>query len=108
MRNFRRVAPRQPTDWNARYLLTGGEEVRWRNCRVIDISAAGAGLELFELEPGEVVSGAITITFELRGDPAGVITDHSRRSARVGLRFHTLTEAARRYLETLRESGLHW
>ena len=48
MDHFRRLLPRQFTNWHGKYPFEEESEPRWRNCRVLDVSSAGAGLELLE------------------------------------------------------------
>jgi hypothetical protein len=48
---LRRVLPRHLTDWGGRYMIEGDPDARWRDCRVLDISSAGAGIELLGLAP---------------------------------------------------------
>ena len=70
---LRRAAPRQPADWIAMYRLDNLVNEPWRVCRILDISPMGAGLQLFQVIPGELLDGNITISFELRGEGRGVV-----------------------------------
>ncbi len=46
VQQLRRLLPRHFTDWRGRYLIEGDPCERWRDCRIVDMSSAGAGLEL--------------------------------------------------------------
>ena len=41
-----------------KYLFEDESEQHWRDCRVLDVSSAGAGLELLETAPGQLVGRA--------------------------------------------------
>jgi len=45
---FRRRVPRiATTSWSGRYVVEDDPESEWRECRVLDVSVLGVGLELF-------------------------------------------------------------
>ena len=46
---LRRFVPRQFADWDGSYLVATDPERRFRDCRVVDISSAGAGIELLDV-----------------------------------------------------------
>lgn len=104
--HLRRAAPRQPADWSATYRLDNAVSESWRTCQILDISPMGAGLELFQVVPDELLEGNITVSFELRGEGRNVIRSEDRTTARFGIEFPELTEAARQYLN--KTSGLAW
>ena len=104
--HLRRAAPRQPTDWSATYRFDSADDDSWRTCRILDISPIGAGLELYQVLPDEIVTGNITISFELRGKGRSVNRSGDGRTARFGIEFPELNEAAREFLNETR--GVAW
>ena len=103
---LRRAAPRQPTDWMAYYRLDNAEDSAWRPCRILDISPLGAGLELHDIAADEVLDGAITVSFELRGESRNIVRSEDGTTARFGIQFPELTESAKEYLNRL--DGKRW
>ena len=104
---LRRFMPRQFADWSGNYLVESDSETRWRYCRVVDISSAGAGLELREA-PAQTAEGdrifiAVHLQAEIRNvrpTPNGLV--------RAGTQFVNLTEAERVYLESQETLAVHW
>ena len=47
----RRRSQRHPTNWVAKYRVSA--DAPWRKCRIVDMSAHGATVELHDLAPGE-------------------------------------------------------
>ena len=103
-----RFAPRQAADWFGFYRYDSAEDERWRGCRVIDLSALGAGLELLGTSPDESLTGPLTISLELRGMTRSVVTESEGHSARVGIEFPMPSEGARDYLRSLSGSLSRW
>jgi hypothetical protein len=104
---MRRLIPRQPADWRATYLIEGEDHERWRDCRVIDISSLGAGLELLGTTPDEIADHELIVAVYWRtkvknsrpGNAAGL---------RVGTQFLDLTERESAYVDSLTEIGAQW
>jgi hypothetical protein len=92
---LRRAAPRQSTDWSAMYRFDSDQSETWRTCRILDISPMGAGLQLYDVLPGELLDGNVTISFELRGIGRNLIRADDGTTARFGIEFPEYTEAAR-------------
>lgn len=103
---LRRAVPRLPADWLASYRFDSVTEERWRCCRVVDISPAGTGVELFDLMPNEAVEGRLTISLELHGNVRYALLDEEHHSARVGAQFPSLSDAAEEYIRSF--GGNHW
>jgi hypothetical protein len=103
----RRLLPRQFTDWRGRYMIEDDPEGRWRMCRVVDVSSAGAGLELFDATPEETCGRRILLAVQLQGEVrnAEALTSDSLR---VGIQFVDLTPAERKYLESLADLQAVW
>jgi hypothetical protein len=91
---LKRFVPRQFADWNGTYLIDSDSTEHWRDCRVIDISSAGAGLELLDASSEVSVGQRIFVAVHLQGE-----IRHStvRREGvlRVGTQFINLTSAER-------------
>jgi hypothetical protein len=104
---IRRRLPRQFTDWQGRYLIEGDPDRRWTECRVIDISSAGAGLEVVGSNPRGACGDRIIVAIQLCGEVRSCIPGKDDRS-RIGIEFVDLTEAERRYLESLAELQAVW
>jgi hypothetical protein len=103
---LRRAAPRQPADWMAFYRLDNHDGEPWRSCRILDISPMGAGLELFGTDPAEPLEGMVTVSLELRGESRNVVRSKDGTTARFGIQFPALTEAAKDYVRKM--SGTRW
>ncbi len=103
----RRLLPRQFTDWRGRYMIEGDPQQRWRDCRIVDVSSAGAGLELLDASPGETTGQRILLAIRIKGDVRHVNQERGD-GLRVGIQFVELTEAERAYLESLAELDAHW
>jgi hypothetical protein len=103
---FRRFLPRQFADWPGTYVLETDVEKRWGDCRVIDISSAGAGVELLDA-PVEAPEGSeIFVAVHLRGEIRNSRPREDR--LRVGIQFVDLTDAERSYLASLSHLEAHW
>ena len=107
MEQLRRLLPRQFTNWRGKYLFEDESEQRWRNCRVLDVSSAGAGLELLETAPGQPVGTRILLAVHLRGELRNsepTKSDH----VRAGIQFVDLSAEERFYLDSLAELQAAW
>ena len=86
--------------------VEGDPEKRWRDCRVVDISSAGAGLELLDATPEETEGKRIILAVQLRAEVRHTRTSNDR--VRVGMQFVELSEGERRYLASLAELDARW
>ena len=105
--SFRRILPRQFTDWRGRYMIEGDPQECWRECRVVDISSAGAGLELIDATPEETEGKHIILDVQLKGQVRHV-REGSRDELRVGMQFVELTDPEHAYLKFLAELDGRW
>jgi hypothetical protein len=105
---LRRAVPRQPADWFGFYRFDDADADAWQCCRIIDMSPLGAGLELFGTIGDDQMSGPITVSLELRGNPRGLILNPDDHSARVGIEFSTPSEAAKRFMRSLNGVRSRW
>ena len=74
---------------------------------MIDISSAGAGLALVGSESTGRCGDRIIVEIQLCGELRSRIPDKDDRS-RLGIEFVDLTDAERRYLESLAELQAVW
>ena len=103
----RRLVPRQVTSWRGKYMIEGDPEERWRDCRVVDVSSAGAGVELLDATAEETEGRQIILAVHLR---ASVRNTGPKRGEilRVGTHFVDLSAAECAYLASLAEVDAHW
>jgi hypothetical protein len=114
-----RAAERQPVGWPGRYRLDDGPFQVWGDCRVLDVSAFGAGFEIFGAEielfgsPRRLVDTR-RLTVEVTSADGGGTGVHLRgeiRNAapgdhggvRVGVEFTELTLLEREILKIVLE-----
>lgn len=103
---LQRLVPRQFTDWPGRYLLEGAPSDAWRDCRVTDVSIAGAGLVLSGSTVEEVDTRGLVLSVELQAVVRHV--KEGRAGLRAGVQFVNLSEAEKEYLRELRQLGARW
>jgi hypothetical protein len=79
----RRRAPRYPADWSARYRFDAPTD--WRECRIIDVSAHGAAVELSWVDPDDDLVGWFHLEVSsASGDEAGIsVRSQIRHRARL-------------------------
>src|SRR5271165_3748752 len=99
---LRRFLPRQFADWEGTYLIEEDPERRWRDCRVVDISSAGAGIELLDPPPQAVEGKHIFVAVHLRAEITNTGPGRADR-LRAGTKFIDLSDAERDYLRSLTE-----
>jgi hypothetical protein len=104
---LRRFLPRQYADWPGTYRIEGDPEPRWSDCRVIDISSAGAGLELLDAPDDATDGHRILVAVHLHGEIRNTRVEGDGRS-RVGIQFVDLTPADRAYLASLTQLDALW
>jgi hypothetical protein len=104
---LRRFLPRQFADWPGTYCIDSGTEPVWGDCRVIDISSVGAGLDLNgapdHAQEGHRIFVAVHLRGEIRNARAGKNGGH-----RVGIQFADLSAAQRAYLASLTQLEARW
>jgi hypothetical protein len=88
-------------------MIEGDPEQRWRDCRVVDVSSAGAGVELRDATEEETTGRRIILAVSIRADVrhSGPTTGDG---ARVGVQFVDLSEGERAYIESLEKVGASW
>jgi hypothetical protein len=107
MEQERRAVDRQLAEWVGRYRVDGDPENRWRYCRIVDISSAGAALDLADANPEEIANREIVVEVFLRGD-----VRHSQlgddEQVKVGVQFVDLSDNERSHLDQLRALRVGW
>ena len=104
---LRRLLPRQFADWRGWYMIEGDPKQRWRECRVADISSAGAGLELRDATPEEIDGRRIILAVQLTAE-VRYTREGNDDQLRVGTQFVDLSDAERAYISSLVDSGTRW
>ena len=107
MGQIRSLVPRQFMDWHGKFMFEGDPERRWRDCRVLDLSSAGAGLELPRTAPGGTLGTRIPLAVHLRGELRNTAPAQSN-ALRAGMQFVELTDHERANLELLEELQSTW
>jgi PilZ domain len=103
---MRRLHPRQYTDWTGEFAFKD-EPDTWRPCRVVDVSSAGAGVQLEDVTAEEIEGRDIMVRLQLEGQVRHA-SDTGDRSAKAGMEFTEVTEQMRQYLATLSTLQIHW
>jgi len=103
---LKRFLPRQFVDWPGTYLVEGDPEESWHDCRVIDVSTAGAGFELVDAPAAAREGHRIFVTVHLQAEIRHTRPKQDR--LRVGTQFVDLTDAERAYLSTVTGLDARW
>jgi hypothetical protein len=113
----RRRVPRQNANWFGKCLVHDDPEGPWYECRVVDISMLGAGVEIFgsseldlvgghlavEVEPPDGRSFSIQFVGEIKNVGLG-----PRGRVRVGLEFVDLSDSERSIVTMLEQMHMGW
>jgi PilZ domain len=106
---IRRLLPRQIVDWSGSFAIEGSGDAQhiWRGCRVIDISAGGAGVEICNPDPDIEVGETLVLALRLRGEIRDTRARYEDR-LRVGIQFIDMSERERSYLDSLINLQARW
>ena len=104
---LRRFLPRQFADWRGTCFIESDLEGRWRDCRVIDISSAGAGVELLDPPEGPLEGRRIFLAVHLQGEVRHAGPGR-HGGTRVGAQFVELSEGEKAYLASLTNVDARW
>jgi len=114
---LRRRAPRIKTDWLGLCRLDDAPDSVVRDCRVIDISLLGVGVEVFSDGDDRLVGRVLVVEVEppigssVRLRLSGQVMNQGRTPAgltRVGLQFVGLSETERAVLEVIEQLKMFW
>ena len=103
---LRRRVPRQPVDWQGFYALEGDAAGRWRTCRFVDISPAGAGLVLSGTTPEEAEGRHVLLAVQLRAEVRNLAQECGE--LRAGTQFVGLSASEEEYLMSMARIGVRW
>jgi hypothetical protein len=119
---FRRRGPRiATTSWSGRYIVEDDPASEWRDCRVLDISVLGVGLELFPTGSGDesdllvghrlviLVQAPVgkSISVRLMGTVKNVGSG-SQGGTRVGLEFVGLSDTEQAIVRVVEQLQVAW
>jgi hypothetical protein len=119
---FRRRVPRiATTSWSGRYIVEDDPGSEWTECRVLDISVLGVGLELFPIEsdedPGQLVGHRLvvqvqapvgeSISVRLMGTVKNVGTG-AGGGIRTGLEFVGLSDTEQAIVKVIEQLQVAW
>jgi PilZ domain len=103
---MKRLHPRQYTDWTGEFAFLDAPD-DWKPCRIVDISSAGAGVQLDDVASDAVEGTEIVVRVRLRGVVRHA-QDVGNGSARAGIEFTDVTEHMRVYLASFSSLQIHW
>jgi hypothetical protein len=117
MKMRRRRVPRQAAGWFGKCLLEDDPHAVWAECRVVDISVLGAGIEVFgstrpnlvgqrlgvEVQPASAASLSIHFVGEIKNVAAA-----PRGRVRLGMEFIDLTDSERSFVQVLEQMRMAW
>ena len=113
----RRRVPRQAAGWFGKCLVEDDPVASWAECRVIDVSIIGAGIEVFSLADRDLVGrrmtvevqaptgASVSIRFAGEIKNAGVVP---HGGVRLGMEFLGLSESERSILNMLEQMQVAW
>jgi len=104
---LRRLLPRQFADWVGTCMIEDDPEGGWRDCRVVDISSAGVGIELVDPPPDVREGNCIFLAIHLRGVVRHAGSPKNGR-VRLGAQFVDLSDAEREYLDSVGGLDARW
>jgi len=117
VRGKQRRLPRQEADWPGTFTIEGLREAAWGACLVLDISILGAGLELLEDTPAELIGREILVEVQTPAGAAitlqmmGKIRNSgpgSRGGTRVGIEFGDVSPTEQAILNVLAHMRIVW
>jgi len=104
---IRRLLPRQVVDWCGAYSIEGSTDENWGDCRVIDVSSGGAGLQVLETPNGVEIGKNIVLSIRLKGEIKDV-RPLVGNQLRVGIQFTDVTQREQAYLASIIELQARW
>ena len=114
---YRRRAPRvQIPGWPGKYVVEDDPEGGWNECRLLDVSLLGLGVELLGPVSRDLVGRRLVVHVEVEGGSVSVrlVGTVRRLSARdvgwtrAGLEFDGLSETERSILKVIEDLKVGW
>lgn len=115
----RRRVPRQIAGWTGKYRIEGDDPEAWHECRILDISVIGVGVELFGpvIQPDRLFGRRLVVeaqtpsgeslSVRARGEVRNV-GPGAEGGVRVGMEFIELSDTERSILDALVVMGALW
>jgi hypothetical protein len=88
-------------------MIEDDPDERWRDCRVIDVSSLGVGLELTDVTAQEAAGRNIILASNLRGTVRHSVPSRGP-GIRVGVEFVDRSEDDETYVTSLVKLHAHW
>ncbi len=113
----RRRVPRQDAGWFGKCLVEGDPGAAWYECRVIDVSIIGAGLEVFGVPDRDLIGRRMTVEVQAPTGASvsvrfvGVINNAGAvpgGGVRFGMEFAGLSKSERSILNMLEQMQVAW
>jgi hypothetical protein len=113
----RRRLPRESAGWPGRFRFDNQPAHSSADCRILDISLIGAGLELFGTLPGDCIGRGLSVEVET---PAGAsitlrlngvvrnVGPGQEGGTRVGIEFTGLSETERSIIDVMGHMRIVW
>jgi hypothetical protein len=89
-------------------MIEGDAGETWRDCRVLDISSAGAGLELLDTTAEETEGRNIVLAVHLKATVRNATAGKAPDRVRVGAQFVDLSTPELDYIKSLVTVGARW
>jgi len=119
---FRRRVPRiATTSWSGRYIVEDNHASEWGECRVLDISVLGVGLEIFPIgdddDPGLLVGHRLVVLVQAPvGESISVrlmgtvknVDSGTRGGIRTGLEFVGLSDTEQAIVKVIEQLQVSW
>ena len=115
---YRRLAPRIHTPgWSGKCIVEDDPEAGWHECRLVDISLLGLGLEIMGEVPPDVIGHHVVVHVEVGGGGSislrfsGMVRRlraGERGWTRAGLEFEGLSETEQSVLKVIEHLKIGW
>ena len=90
-------------------MIEGDPDQRWRECRIVDVSSVGTGLELLDATAEEIEGHDIILALRLKDKVRlSSVHDDGDDRLRVGVQFVGLNDDKLDYISSLVDLGIRW
>ena len=113
----RRRVPRQPAGWFGKCIVEDDREASWCECRVIDVSIIGAGIEIYGFVHHDLIGRHVTVEVQAPTGASvsvrftGEVTNAGAipgGGVRLGMVFAGLSESEQSILNMLERMDVGW